>query len=235
MSCDYSIYHQDTDTINCELTLERFRRTTVALGISNAINTQNTELYNDIVNGLPERCLSNAIGAQLDVIGVIVGQDRNLENFGVKNWATTDALNLGVDAGLVYVEGAPIGGDLPADDFQYRQLIQAKIFRNHVKYGSIPEILQFAKILYGLNISIRKEGLSDLALIVPESTPFYIIQNLISFTDNLQTEKEYFLPIPTTGRLTKFIRRLNPPRATDRESQGSDQGRCSIEIPIGED
>ncbi len=229
MICDFSRYELDLLKKACELTLSQFDRSPVLLGVQGAIDQQMADLYNAIVDGMGLRCLDNAQGEQLDVIGRIIGQLRILENFAEKPWFTFDADNLGYSQSLAYVENAPLGGDLPADDEQYRQLIKAKIFRNHVKYGSIPEMLEFVRLIYGYNISIQNLGLSDLALIVPDTMPAYILQNLLSYDDTPQSQRVYFMPMPTTGRFTKVIHRPQPPFVFDRFEHGYSQGKSAVE------
>ncbi len=228
MICDFSRYELDLLKKACELTLSQFDRSPVLLGVQGAIDQQMADLYNAIVEGMALRCLDNAQGEQLDVIGRIVGQLRILENFAEKPWFKFDADNLGYDQSIAYVADEPLGGDLLADDQQYLQAIKAKIFRNHVKYGSIPEMLEFVRIVYGYNISLENLGLSDLSLIVPAEMPAYILQNLLSYEDTPQAQRTYFMPMPTTGRFTKVVRRPDPPFIFDNPSNGFDIGKAAI-------
>ena len=201
MSCDYSVYDKDQQAEACDLTLSQFRRSPVLLGVQDAINVQAIDLYEALIQGMQLKCLDDATGEQLDVIGRIVGQGRELENYGTKAWFAYDTDDRGYDQGLYYVDGAPDGGNLPASDPLYKQLIYAKIFRNHVKYGSVPEIIQFVSLIYGIDISIRKMGNSDIKIVVPVGTPLYIVQNLLKVDDTATAEQVYFLPIPSTGRI----------------------------------
>jgi len=230
MSCDFSVYDKDQVKQACDLTLSQFRRSQILLGAQSAINNQSIDLYQSLIDAMQLRCLDDAVGVQLDIIGRIVGQSRELENYGNKNWFAYDTKNVGYEEGICYIEGAPIGGNLIASDFTYRQLIYARIFKNHVKYGSVPEILQVVKLVYGINISIRKEGMSDISLIVPANTPTYIVQNLTKVTDTVTTDKVYFLPIPSTGRIVDVIFRPNPAFTYDSilPNKGYDQANYAV-------
>ena len=207
MSCDFSIYNKNQAKQACDLTLSQFRRSNTLLGVQSAINNQFIDLYQSLINTMQLRCLDDATGEQLDIIGEIVGQSRELENFGTKNWLKYDTTDLGYEQSIYYVVGTQIGENLLATDFTYKQRIYARIFKNHVKYGSIPEILEVVKLIYNINISIRKNGLSDLTLIVPQNTPLYIVQNLTRVDDTITTDKVYFLPLPSTARIVDVIYR----------------------------
>ena len=230
MSCDFSVYDKDQVKQACDLTLSQFRRSQILLGVQSAINNQSIDLYQSLIDAMQLRCLDDAVGVQLDIIGRIVGQSRELENYGTKNWFAYDTAEVGYDQGIYYINGAPVGGNLLASDFTYRQLIYARIFKNHVKYGSVPEILQVVKLVYGINISIRKEGLSDISLVVPSNTPQYIVQNLTKVDDTPTTDRVYFLPIPSTGRIVDVI--FRPPNAFTYDGllpdEGYDQGHYAV-------
>jgi len=114
-----------------------------------------TELGNistSIKEVLQLRGLDEAKGAQLDVIGRIVGQDRILlqaelyEWFGMQNALNAqsfgDADNTSV-GGLFYDFGTPFGGNVELDDETYRKFIKAKIFKNTTR--STPE--EFIKVV----------------------------------------------------------------------------------------
>jgi hypothetical protein len=218
MSCDFSVYDKDQVTQACDLTLSQFRRSQILLGVQSAINNQSIDLYQSLIDAMQLRCLDDAVGVQLDIIGRIVGQSRELENYGTKNWFSYDTADVGYDQGIYYISGAPVGGNLLASDFTYRQLIYARIFKNHVKYGSV------------INISIRKEGLSDISLVVPSNTPQYIVQNLTKVEDTPTTDRVYFLPIPSTGRIVDVI--FRPPNAFTYDGllpdEGYDQGHYAV-------
>lgn len=85
------------------------------------------------------RSIDTAFGAQLDNIGEIVGQPRELleadlyEYFGFQG--AINAQSLGEQGnnligGLFYDFGTPFGGNVLLDDSTYRLFIKAKIFKN---------------------------------------------------------------------------------------------------------
>lgn len=92
------------------------------------------------------RGLDEAKGAQLDVIGRIVGQDRVLlqadlyEWFGMQGALNAQSFGDANDpaiGGLFYDFGTPFGGNVELDDETYRKFIKAKIYKNTT--SSTPE------------------------------------------------------------------------------------------------
>ena len=168
-------YSRDLITRMGDRRLPQFSRGEIRCAILQEQSRQIQELYDAIIDVLDQRTLENASGGILDVIGIIVGQKRILLNQGSQDWFGPDDLITSPDLAPAWVTGAPLAGNLPADDVDYLQLIISKIFKNHVKHGSIPEILRFVQLLYGINISIRKLGLSQIQLIVPFPTPEFVV------------------------------------------------------------
>src|ERR1043165_731025 len=93
-------------------------------------------IYKDLMQ---LRSLDTATGAQLDVIGNIVGQDRELiaadlfDFFGMQgalNAASMGDLNLPTTGGIFYGYGTDLGGNIRLDDDTYRLFIRAKIYKN---------------------------------------------------------------------------------------------------------
>tara|TARA_R110000744_G_C19371770_1_gene563171 strand:+ start:40440 stop:41243 length:804 start_codon:yes stop_codon:yes gene_type:complete len=105
--------------------------------------------YADIESCLQDlmqlRDLDNAIGAQLDVIGEIVGQPRLLLEadlftyFGFQGALGADSFGStsGTLGGQFYSLGDSYGGNILLNDDIYRQFIKAKIFKN--SFTSTPE------------------------------------------------------------------------------------------------
>lgn len=105
--------------------------------------------YDDIQRCLQDlmqlRSLSTAEGAQLDVIGEIVGQPRQLieadlfSYFGFQgalNAASFGSIGSNI-GGMFFNLGDNLGGNINLNDTQYRMFIRAKIFKN--SFTSTPE------------------------------------------------------------------------------------------------
>lgn len=111
------------------------------------------------------RSLDTATGAQLDVIGRIVGQERVLLNsdlydfFGfqgaLKAGSFGDLNSPGIGS-LFYNYGDPLGGNISLDDESYRLFIKAKIFKNNT--SSTPEeFLAVLNLVFGTDTTVLTE------------------------------------------------------------------------------
>lgn len=173
---DFSQYEVDLGALASDRLMPQFRGNgkEVMCGILSEQVRQAQELATACVNTLKGRSLAEAVGVQLDIIGQIVGQGRVIPS---------------------------LNGGLPFGDEQYRILIIAKIFKNHCLHGSIPEVLQFAKLAFGIDISIYKLGESDVKIGVPSDTDSDVIITMALRVDDLRAENQYFLPFGATTRL----------------------------------
>lgn len=111
------------------------------------------------------RSLDTATGAQLDIIGNIVGQERVLLNadfynfFGfqgaIKASSFGDVSTPSV-GGMFYDYGTPLGGNIRLDDNTYRLFIKAKIFKNTT--ASTPEeFLAVLNLVFGTDTTVLTE------------------------------------------------------------------------------
>jgi hypothetical protein len=126
------------------------------------IDLENT--YKDL---LQLRGIDSATGAQLDIIGRIVGQDRELiaadlyDFFGIQG--ALNAFPMGdisdpTIGGIFYSFGLDLGGNVELDDETYRTFIRAKIFKNIT--ASTPEqFIQAIKLIFGIEqVAIIQDG-----------------------------------------------------------------------------
>lgn len=210
--------------------LPQFHGGSVRCGILNEQARQLQEIFDAIVSTLDQRTLANARGGIQDVIGRIVGQARVLLNQAEVDWFGPDDTDGGPDLAPVWVTGAALTGNLPADDAEYLLLIISKIFKNHVQHGSIPEVLEFVRLLYGVNISLRKVGLSQIELIVPVGTPAFVVTTLLSSISDDRADNQHFLPhCPTVGIVGVMFRPVNP-FAPDRAAGAPDIGEAAVSV-----
>ena len=215
--------------------LEQFKSGEVRCGILNEQLRQAQELYDAIIAVLSQRTIEEAAGVVLDVIGKIIGQPRILLNQGDKAWFRPDNKNGKADRGVAFITGAQLAENVRASDTDYRRLIIAKIYKNHVKHGSIPEILHFAKLVYNVNISIRKLGLSRIELIVPSDTSEYIVQVLRSLITNDMADGQYFLPQCPTVSIESIVYKPPNPFAADRYNGRADFGVAAYFVSTSND
>lgn len=111
------------------------------------------EIFEDLMK---LRSVDTATGAQLDIIGNIVGQDRELiaadlyDFFGMQG--ALNAFPMGdrndpTVGGFFYSFGTDLGGNVQLDDDLYRLFIKAKIYKNNT--SSTPEeFIQAIKMIF---------------------------------------------------------------------------------------
>lgn len=105
------------------------------------------------------RSVDTAKGAQLDIIGNIVGQDRELiaadlyDFFGMQGALGAFPMgnfNSPTVGGIFYSYGLDIGGNVELDDETYRLFIKAKIYKNNT--SSTPEeLIQAIKMIFSVD------------------------------------------------------------------------------------
>ena len=130
----------------------------------------------DIQEALKElmqlRSIDTAEGEQLNIIGRIVGQPRELleadlyEYFGLQGAANAQSFGEFGDSGvggLFYNYGTPLGGNVLLDDATYRKFIKAKIFKN-VTASTPEEFITIVNTIFDLPISITSEGDAQVTL-----------------------------------------------------------------------
>ena len=140
---------------------------------------------NDIQETLKQlmqlRSIDTAVGVQLDNLGEIVGQPRELleadlyEYFGFQGAINAQSLGTTQDAtigGLFYSFGTPFGGNVNLDDETYRKFIKAKIFKN-ITSSTPEEFITVVNTIFDLPISITSEGDAQVTLMFGRIlTPF---------------------------------------------------------------
>lgn len=124
-----------------------------------ALFSEVQDLQDTCVDILDLRQLATATGAQLDVIGEIVGQDRgvtslNFDIFGFSDDITALGFAEKIEGGLVgggrFLEkGEVISGVRQLADPEYILFIIAKIFRNHFEWVTVNELAYIATLILG--------------------------------------------------------------------------------------
>jgi hypothetical protein len=123
------------------------------------------EIQNTLRDLMQLRDIDSAKGAQLDVIGRIVGQERELiaadlyEFFGFDG--ALGALSMGSvgssEGGTFWSLGTPLGGNRLLDDETYRKFIKAKIFKN-VTASTPEEFISVVNLIFDTNETYITEG-----------------------------------------------------------------------------
>lgn len=133
------------------------------------------DLQNTFKDLLQLRDIDSATGAQLDIIGRIVGQDRELiaadlydffGMIGALNAFPMGDTNDPTIGGIFYSYGIDLGGNVELDDETYRIFIRAKIFKNIT--ASTPEqFIQAIKLIFGLDqLAVVAEGDASVTVLL---------------------------------------------------------------------
>jgi len=187
-------------------TLLQFRKSQVFIDFIAAMASEVQSLLEASIQVIKQRCPAEAVGNQLDGIGRIVGQLRLLLGFDTIAWFTPDRLLQGPDQVPVWVTNAPLSGDVAADDTFFRQLIEAKVTRNFVRFASIPEIKQFFRQSFNLEISFVRIDTMTIQVIVPDETSFNVTSLLERSWDIGGAEHIYFLPLAAGVHVSSVLR-----------------------------
>ena len=168
-----------TNTINVadraiSRTLLQFRQSPVFIDLLLALCSQVWELQRATVDVINKRGPADAGGEVLNTIGRIVGQSR-----------------LFIDSGIDQSPAA-------LDDTWYRSLIEARIARNFVIYGSLPEIQNVIKLAIGLDASFYRIGPMTIQFIAPLTVPMWQIIFILQQSGDSHSEGVTFVPVAAT-------------------------------------
>lgn len=158
---------------------------------------------------MQERSIDTAIGEQLDVIGRIVGQPRELidtaliEYFafdGYPNAQSYGDLNDPSIGGYFYSLDDPLTGNTLLNDEQYRLFIKAKIIKNSTSVTP-NQFLNFLSFVFGTNVnSVVAEGNAEFTVLLgKELSPFErVLLNYVSYNAGYPSR---FVPKPIGVRV----------------------------------
>jgi len=153
--------------------------------------------------------IDNATGVWLDLIGVIVGQPREVIDSALINYfafENTDPLTSGFGVGKFW-NGEPIvAGNILVDDVTYRKLIKARSVKNGYS-TTIEDILNAVFLLTGrTDCNVLDGGLGDSSTVTPD-----IMQYAIEFDTPIEDDDRVLilaldlLPRPAGVELTTVI------------------------------
>lgn len=168
------------------------------------------ELQKQYKSLMQERSLDTAAGAQLDLLGAIVGQGRMLVNVDIFEFFGFDAVpnSLGFGTlgdpsvgGIFYDANNPRFGNVKLNDDLYRLLIKAKIAKN-VTRATPEDIMRFANFVFNTDGStIQDEGGAAFRLLVGRQLSA-IERSLLTYVDKTSEYNSYLLPKPVGVRVS---------------------------------
>lgn len=169
----------------------------------------NTELQNVFKDLMQLRSIDTAIGAQLDIIGEIVGQPRELIDTSLLKFFAylgyPDAQSYG-DLGNNSVGGFyrglndPIAGNTILNDDQYRLFIKAKIIKNNTNVTP-NQFIDFMKFVFGVDVStVVAEGSAEFTVMLGKELSSFekILLEYVSYSSGYPSR---FLPKPIGVRI----------------------------------
>lgn len=164
-------------------------------------NIQLQEVFKDLMQ---KRSLDTATGAQLDIIGDIVGQPRELIDTALIAYFAFDGypeaqpygdLNNTSLGGLYYSFGDPLAGNTLLNDEQYRLFIKTKIFKNNTQ-ATPNQFLQYISFVFGVQINnVISEGNAEFTILVGKELSSFE-RTLLTYTSNFNGYESSFVPKP---------------------------------------
>lgn len=115
---------------------------------------------------MQQRDIDSAQGAQLDIIGNIVGQERVIASadlyqfFGFEGHLAAQSFGTVFNpalGGYWLSYGSPIGSDVRLSDTQYRQIIKAKIIKNNSR-GTNEDYIKFGNFVLNAPVSFTVDS-----------------------------------------------------------------------------
>lgn len=186
--------------------LLQFRRSPLFLHLLQALVHSVQDAANVSHDVLRLRTPLHARNHCLDVLGRIVGQMRELVNFNQYPWFTPDVAFRGADYAPAWVPNAPLGDSFIADDATYRGLIEGKVFRNHVRYGSVPELKEVLSLAFGEQISFIRVGPMLVRVVVSATASDNLIGYIMQRGNTAVADDVFFLPFPATMQISQVVR-----------------------------
>lgn len=172
---------------------EQFKNKEVFDNFVQILTKGQIDLENTFKDLLQLRDIDTATGEQLNIIGRIVGQDRELiaadlydffGMIGALNAFPMGDINDPSIGGIFYSYGIDVGGNVELDDETYRTFIKAKIYKNIT--ASTPEqFITAIKLIFGLDqLAVVAEGDASVTVLLGgQLTPFQrILLNYISYS-----------------------------------------------------
>lgn len=151
---------------------------------------------------MQERSIDTAVGAQLDIIGSIVGQPRELIDsdiipyFGfdgaIEAQSYGDTTNPAI-GGYYWDITQPIAGSILLNDEQYRLFIKAKIIKNTTR-ATPEDVIKFITFVFGATtVQItHDQGAEQVLVMVSDDLNKFEIALLRYFVD--KQYRSYFVP-----------------------------------------
>jgi len=150
------------------------------------------------------RSVDTAFGAQLDIIGEIVGQDRELIAADLYDFFGMDGavgaypmgdINDPTVGGYFFTYGTDLGGNVNLDDETYRKFIKAKIYKNNTS-SSPEEFINAVKMIFDVDqVSIIESGNAEATVLFGRHLSNFE-RVLINYVSNSKSYPSRLIPRP---------------------------------------
>jgi uncharacterized protein DUF2612 len=153
---------------------------------------------------MQERSIDTATGAQLDIIGDIVGQPRELIDtalltyFAYQGYPDAESygdLNNASVGGFYRGLNDPLAGNTTLNDEQYRLFIKAKIIKNSTNVTP-PQFIEFMQFVFGIQASVVvAEGNAEFTVMLGRELSSFekVLLNYVSYSSGYPSR---FVPKP---------------------------------------
>jgi hypothetical protein len=198
---DASQYAKDFRAIAQARLLDQFKGKPNLTAVLNAFADEAQEAFDVFLACLPGRSLFEATGTNLDAIGRIVGQRRELiSNDAPVPWWYGDSTDHPPDVSENWVPGAVDTGVRAPNDDEYRMQILGRIFSNMARFASVPELQAMIEASLGCQASFVPTAGSPMTVDIvihglSTNTARYLL-NLKKDTE--RTQDKFFVPYPAT-------------------------------------
>ncbi len=194
------------------------------------------ELYDAATEAQKARTLYNAVGAQLDGIGRIVGQDRATWHYSEEGYFRFDIEGQGWDQMPFWCINAPLEEFIAAEDDVYRLDILSRIVKNHTLVSAVPELTQLVMRLLNTKASFIKRGPNTVCLTLPTGVDKNAIMFLTQSITDTRVDRSYKVPYPATLSFcdTMYYIPENPFHFDREEPFQWDTAEWAVGVPINQ-
>ena len=192
-------YGQDFRALVQTRLLNQLKAAPVLTAVLNAFADEAQEALDAVLAMMQARTLYEASGLNLDAIGRIVGQRKQLVSTDTPgNFFTPDDATLAPDLAVAWVTGALSTGSRPPNDSEYAMQILAKVRDNFNRFSSVPELQRTIQDILGASVSFELVGPMSVNILIHGLATPTAIYELAQKADTPRTDRKFFLSYPAT-------------------------------------
>ena len=208
LDVDFSSEDRDLVQEALGLLVSRLRTSCTLRKFLGAIVGEIQELYDAIQDMKRLRTIYDAVAAQLDAIGRIVGQDRAPFTYSDTYYFKWDNPSQGWDLSPWYTYNAPLGAFIAESDPRYRESIIYRIIKNHTIVASIPEITTLLRTMLQMEVSFIKRGPMHVDIVISQAISAENLSRLTKANTTPFVDDSYAVAYPATldfSGITTFL------------------------------